>query len=45
MSHWPFVAGAYGLVFSVLLLYWWRVERGIRALARPAERRSAGRLL
>jgi hypothetical protein len=42
MSHWPFVAGAYGLVFGVLLVYWWRVERGIRAHARGAERPSGG---
>jgi hypothetical protein len=42
MSHWPFVAGAYVLVFGVLLGYWWRVERGIRALTRPADPRSAG---
>jgi hypothetical protein len=42
MSHWPFVASAYVLVFGVLLVYWWRVERGIRALTRPAERRSDG---
>jgi hypothetical protein len=44
MSHWPFVIAAYGLVLGVLLGYWWRVERGIRALegeaARPAGRPS-----
>jgi hypothetical protein len=40
MNHWPFVAGAYVLVFGVLLAYWWRVERGIRALTRRAESRS-----
>jgi hypothetical protein len=42
MSHWPFVAGAYALVFGVLLVYWWRVERGIRALSHRAEPGSAG---
>jgi hypothetical protein len=39
VSHWPFVAGAYVLVYGVLLIYWWRVERGVRALAGPAEPR------
>ena len=34
---------AYGLVFGVLLAYWWRVERGIRALERATDRPSAGR--
>jgi HAMP domain-containing protein len=37
MGHWTFVLGAYVLVFGTLLVYWWRVERGIRALERPAE--------
>jgi len=32
MGHWVFVLAAYALVFGVLLLYWRRVERGIRAL-------------
>jgi hypothetical protein len=40
MSHWPFVAGAYVLVFGVLLVYWWRVELGIRGLTRRAADRS-----
>jgi hypothetical protein len=43
MKHWPFVAGAYVLVFGVLLAYWWRVEHGIRALACRAQPRSVGR--
>jgi hypothetical protein len=30
MDRWTFVAAAYALVFSVLLVYWRRVERGIR---------------
>jgi hypothetical protein len=42
MSHWPFVLGAYGLVFAVLLAYWWRVERGIRAIEHGAEHRPGG---
>ena len=32
MSHWPFVLGAYAIAAVVLLGYWWRVERRIRAL-------------
>ena len=43
MSHWPFVLAAYGLVFGVLLTYWWRVERGIRELERGMGERPAGR--
>lgn len=44
MSHWPFVLGAYALVFGTLFVYWWRVERAIRALEggaadRPVEAR------
>jgi HAMP domain-containing protein len=42
-SHWPFVLAAYGLVFGVLLAYWRRVERGIRALERGTGGRPAGR--
>jgi hypothetical protein len=42
MSHWPFVIAAYGLVFGVLLGYWWRVERGIRALHAEADRPAGG---
>lgn len=42
MSHWPFVAGAYALVFGVLLAYWWRVERGIHAATRHGGSRSTG---
>jgi len=42
MRHWPFVLAAYVLVFGVLLAYWWRVERGIRAFERGAEHRPAG---
>ena len=32
MDHWTFVLAAYALVFGVLLIYWWRVESGIRRL-------------
>jgi hypothetical protein len=32
MDHWIFVLAAYALVFGVLVLYWWRVESGIRTL-------------
>jgi hypothetical protein len=39
VSHWSFVVGAYALTYGVLLVYWWRVERGIRAAAPPAESR------
>jgi hypothetical protein len=42
MTHWPFVAGAYVLVFGVLLAYWWRVEHGIRALERGMDGRPVG---
>jgi hypothetical protein len=42
MSHWLFLLGAYVLVFGVLLAYWWRVERGIRALERGMGHRPAG---
>jgi hypothetical protein len=42
MSHWPFVFGAYALVFGSLLGYWWSVERAIRTLERGAESRPAG---
>lgn len=34
MNHWGFVLGAYGIAALVLLGYWWRVERRIRALGR-----------
>jgi len=40
MGHAAFVLAAYALVFGVLLLYWQRVERGIRALEREADGRS-----
>jgi HAMP domain-containing protein len=43
MQHWPFVLAAYGLVFGVLLAYWWRVERGIGELERRVDEPSAGR--
>jgi hypothetical protein len=36
MGHAAFVLAAYALVFGVLLAYWQRVERGIRALEREA---------
>lgn len=32
MSHWGFVLAAYAAAAAVLLGYWWRVERRIRAL-------------
>jgi hypothetical protein len=31
-SNWGFVLAAYGFAAGVLLGYWWRVERGVRAL-------------
>ncbi len=31
-SHWAFVLAAYGLAAAILLGYWWRVERRLRAL-------------
>lgn len=43
MGHGTFVLGAYVLVFGVLVTYWWRVESGIRTLAREAQRRLAER--
>jgi len=44
MGHWAFIGGAYALVYGVLLVYWWRGERAIRALesAAAATRRGAG---
>jgi hypothetical protein len=42
MDHWTFVLAAYALVFGVLLIYWRRVESGIRTLeaaAHPASER------
>jgi hypothetical protein len=42
MGHWRFVLAAYGLVFGVLLVYWRRVERGIKALERPTSGPPAG---
>jgi hypothetical protein len=36
MDHWTFVLAAYALVFGVLLIYWRRVESGIRALEAEA---------
>ncbi|HEV8674800.1 MAG TPA: hypothetical protein VGX21_12200 [Methylomirabilota bacterium] len=32
MNHWGFVLAAYAAAAAILLGYWWRVERGIRAL-------------
>jgi hypothetical protein len=43
MQHSPFVLAAYGLVFGVLLAYWWRVEGGIRKLERRGDDHSGGR--
>lgn len=43
MGHAAFVLAAYALVFGVLLVYWQRVERGIRTLEREADG-SAGRV-
>ena len=34
-SNWGFVLAAYGLGAAILLGYWWRVERRIRALETP----------
>ena len=42
MGHWTFVLAAYVLVFGVLLVYWWRVESGIRMLEHGAENHPAG---
>jgi HAMP domain-containing protein len=40
MNHWGFVLAAYAIVALVLLGYWWRVERRIRALeARTGDRK------
>ncbi len=39
-SNWAFVLAAYGLAATILLGYWWRVERRIRALeSEGSERR------
>ncbi len=35
MNHWAFVLAAYAVAAVVLLGYWWRVERRIRALEAP----------
>lgn len=44
MSHWSFVLAAYSLAATVLLVYWWRVERRIRTIeALPESRGKAGR--
>jgi HAMP domain-containing protein len=43
MDHRTFVLAAYALVFGVLLIYWRRVESGIRTLeaaAHPASERQ-----
>jgi hypothetical protein len=32
MGHWTFVMAAYGVATAILLGYWWRVERRLRAL-------------
>ena len=32
VTHWAFVSAAYLLTAAVLLGYWWRVERRIRAI-------------
>jgi hypothetical protein len=37
MGPWGFVLLAYALVVTVLLAYWYRVERGIRALERGTD--------
>jgi HAMP domain-containing protein len=37
MGHWAFVAAAYALTAVVLLGYWWRVERRLRALETRTE--------
>jgi hypothetical protein len=37
-SNWGFVLAAYALAAGILLGYWWRVERGLRALETRARR-------
>lgn len=32
MNHWSFVLAAYLLAAAILVGYWWRVERRIRAI-------------
>jgi len=40
-SNWAFVLAAYALAAAILLGYWWRVERRIRALTgRGGDRRA-----
>jgi hypothetical protein len=41
MSHWGFVLAAYGVAAVVLLGYWVRVERRLRALEARAGRPEA----
>jgi len=42
MNHGTFVLAAYVLVFGVLLVYWRRVERGIKALESVASEPPSG---
>lgn len=37
-SNWGFVLAAYGLAAGILLGYWWRVERRLRALTARSRR-------
>jgi hypothetical protein len=41
MDHWSFVLGAYAIAAGILLGYWWRVERRIRAIERRGEERRS----
>ena len=43
MSHWPFLLAAYAISASVLLGYWWRVERRIGELEAATRLRGTGR--
>lgn len=43
MTHWPFLVAAYAITASVLLGYWWRVERRIGELEAATRLRGSGR--
>jgi HAMP domain-containing protein len=40
-SHWAFVLAAYAIAAVVLVGYWWRVERRLRALEAEAAPRGS----